>query len=182
MPNTSDVLGSFAGATGVGALCVLAMFLFFDGRASNLLPNVEAYAKTATWAIVAAVPVLAMSYIVGLLLISGAESAVARTFGPTADVELADLARVAKLPAKDSVAVQRFAQLRQDRAILAGSAVALLLLAFGALSEIRNLPELKTVIVCSALVAILVAAATFFAAAQKGISAHLLAEALAQIK
>src|SRR6185436_16121358 len=105
MPNTSEALGSFAGATGVGALCLLAMFLFIDGRARNLFPTVEVYAKTATWGIVAAVPVLAISYIAGLLVISGAECAVSRSFGPRAETEFADLARVSKIPAKDSVAV-----------------------------------------------------------------------------
>lgn len=182
MPNTSEALGSFAGATGVGALCLLATFLLIDGRAPNLFPTVEVYAKTATWGIVAAVPVLAISYIAGLLVISGAECAVSRSFGPRAETEFADLARVSKIPAKDSVAVQQFAQLRQDRAILAGSAVALVFLSFGALSEIRNLPGLKAVILCSALATVLVAAATFYAAAQKGISAHQLAETLAQVK
>jgi hypothetical protein len=60
--------------------------------------------------------------------------------------------------------------------------LALLLVSLGALSEIRNLPTLKAVIICSALVTILIAGATFYAAAQKGISAHQLAEMLAQTK
>src|SRR5262245_60607364 len=158
------------------------MFLFIDGRAPNLFPTVEVYSKTGTWGIVAAVPVLAISYIAGLLVISGAECAVSRFFGPTTEAEFADLARVAKIPADKSVAVQQFTQLRQDRAILAGSAFALVFLSLGSLSEVRNLPSLKAVVIGSALATILIATATFYAAAQKGVSAHRLAETLAQIK
>ena len=74
--------------------------------------------------------------------------------------------------------MQRVSQLRQDRAILAGSALALLRLASGALSETRNLAGLETVIICSASVTILVAVAMFYAAGQEGVLAHRLAEVL----
>lgn len=52
----SETIAGVAGPTGVGALFVLGVFLFLDGRAPDLFPTVETYAKTATWGIVAAAP------------------------------------------------------------------------------------------------------------------------------
>jgi hypothetical protein len=42
---------------GVGALCILGVFLLLDGRAAHLFPTFEQYAKTSTWTVVAAIPV-----------------------------------------------------------------------------------------------------------------------------
>jgi len=138
-----DSIAAVAGPAGVGAICILGVFLFLDGRAPELFPTVETYAKTATWGIVAAVPVLVMAYVLGLFLISGAELAVQFTFGPGFEREAADIARLAAISAEKSAAVQAYIQLRQDRAVLAGSAVAFVVLFAGAISEIRNLSHLK---------------------------------------
>ena len=57
-----ESLTGFAGPAGIGAICILAAFLFLDGQNPNLFPSVEFYAKTSTWSIVAAIPLLASSY------------------------------------------------------------------------------------------------------------------------
>jgi hypothetical protein len=72
----SDSITAVAGPAGVGVLGILGVFLFFNGRGPDLFPTVETYAKTATWGIVAAVPVLVIAYVLGLFLISGAALAI----------------------------------------------------------------------------------------------------------
>src|SRR4051812_27108001 len=99
---SAESLSNFAGPTGVGALCLLAVFLFLDGRAPDLFPTVETYAKTATWGIVAAVPVLVIAYVVGLFLAAGAEMVAQHTIGPAFIDEANDLARLASVPVDNS--------------------------------------------------------------------------------
>jgi hypothetical protein len=181
MLESTQTLGSFAGATGVGALCFLAVFLFLDGCARSLFPAVEIYAKSTTWGIVAAVPVLAIAYVAGLLAISAAQFTVAHTFGPARDVEFADLVQLSNSRTTDSVALREYTQLREERAILAGSALALLMLAIGAVSESRNLPGLKAVVLVSAFLTVFVAAGAFYAAGGKSVSAHNLAKTFSNL-
>src|SRR5690242_15419631 len=106
MAGSTDSLGTFAGAAGVGALCILGVFLLLDCRAPTLFPTVEEYAKTATWSAVAAVPVLAIAYVIGLVLITASCFAVRGSFGPSLLEEAADTARVSNVSAKDSVLAQ----------------------------------------------------------------------------
>jgi hypothetical protein len=175
----SESITAVAGPAGVGALCILGVFLFLDGRAPDLFPTVETYAKTATWGIVAAVPVLVMAYVLGLFLISGAVLAVQLTFGPASELEAADIARLAAISAEKSAAVQTYVQLRQDSSVLAGSAVALIVLFAGAISEIRNLPHLKGTVILLGIGTLLLAALMFYFAGRKRGEAHHLAEEVA---
>lgn len=172
----SDNLAAAAGPTGVGALCILSAFLFLDGRAPSLFPTVEFYAKTATWGIVAAVPVLVISYIIGLFVITGAELIIQPAFGPSFSIEAGDLARVGGVSTEKSALVQAYVQLRQDRGILGGSSLALLLLGIGALSEIPNLLHLRGPIIVMAILTFLLAGATFYFAGMKSQEAHVLAQ------
>lgn len=158
---------------------MLGIFLFLDGRAPDLFPTVEVYAKTATWGVVAAVPLLVIAYVVGLFLISGMEIGVGSVFEQRFDRDAADLAQVAALSAEKSAAVQVFVQLKQDRGVLAGSSFALILLVGGAVSEIRNLPNLRTPIIVLAVGVGILAAAAFYLAGRKGDQAHRLARAVA---
>ena len=41
MTSSGDALGTLAGPAGVGALCLLGVFLFLDGRAPSLFPTFE---------------------------------------------------------------------------------------------------------------------------------------------
>jgi hypothetical protein len=172
MSGVTDSLGTFAGATGVGALCILGVFLLLDGRAPALFPTLEEYAKTATWGVVAAVPVLAIAYVIGLVLITASCFAVRGSFGPSLLDEATDTARVSSVSAKDSVLAQEYIRLKQERDVLGGAALALLVLAIGALSETKNLGHLKLIIGAAAAGALIAAIALFFSAGMKGRQAH----------
>jgi len=178
MPN--EALGTFAGPTGVGALFFLGVFLILDGRAPQLFPAFETYAGTSSWAIIAAIPLLAISYLAGLVLMTGASAAVRGTFGPATQEEANDTYSVSSKPAKESVIAQRYSQLQQDKDILAGAAFSLVVLALGALSEARTLKWqngidgwLVAVGVCLALLG---AVALFLAAGTRARDAHTFAQ------
>lgn len=61
-----NLINDFASITGIGALCLLGIFLIIDGREKKLFPTIEFYANTKTWALVAVIPVFAISYVMGL--------------------------------------------------------------------------------------------------------------------
>jgi hypothetical protein len=164
----------------VGALCMLGVFLVLDGRAPSLFPTVEGYAKSATWGVVAAVPILVMAYVLGLFLSSAAVLAVHAFAGPGIEAEATDLARIASLSAEKSAAVQYYVQLRQDRAAIAGSSIAFVVLAAGALSELSNLPHIKGSVVVLALGALALAGVLFWLAENKTAEAHHLAVRIAE--
>ena len=180
MAGGNDSLGTFAGATGVGALCILGVFLLLDGQAPTLFPTFEEYARTTTWGVVAAVPVLAIAYVIGLVLVTASCFAVRGSFGPSLRDEATDTVRVSSTAAKDSVLAQEYLRLKQERDALGGAALALLVLAAGALSETKNLEYLKAVIRVGAAGALLAAVALFFAAGTKGRQAHTFASLEAQ--
>jgi hypothetical protein len=178
MAASSDALASFAGPAGVGALCLLGIFLLFDGFAPALFPTFEQYAKTSSWGVVAAVPVLAISYVIGLSLMTGAERSLTAIAGLTTTAEALDLARLASGSSKDSAVSIAYLEHGRNRTVLGGGALALLVVGLGAISEIRNLPHLRGVIVLAALGVSILAFAGFYLAAQEGHAAHRLAQAL----
>jgi hypothetical protein len=170
-----DALSTFAGPAGVGGLCLLAVFLFLDGRAPDLFPTFEQYAKTSTWSVIAAVPVLAISYVLGLSVMIASEFAITTVAGQR-ETDRSSVARmVAAERDKDSLGAQLYVEALRNRAVLAGGAVALVLLGIGALSEVRNLSNLGTVIVAAALGAWLVAGLVAYLAAREGKRANAIA-------
>ncbi|VVO50407.1 hypothetical protein PS862_00282 [Pseudomonas fluorescens] len=170
-----ESLSTIAGPTGVGSLCMLGLFLLFDGRAPSLLPTFEEYARTATWGIVAALPVLVMAYVIGLFLSVIATAAIQYFFGPDFSQEAIDIASLSKLSVDKTAAIQVYLQLLADRTTLAGSGVALLFLAGGAISEIDNLQNLKVTIWAIAVGVGLLSVAMIWLAVQKGVQAHTIA-------
>jgi hypothetical protein len=173
----SKTIADIAGPTGVGALLSLGIFLFLDGRDRCLFPTVETFAKTATWGVVAAVPLLAITYVVGVLLITGMESCVRAAFGLSSQCDATDAARM--LGAEKSAAAQLYLQLLQDRGVLSGSAFSLIILAAGASSEIRNVPELKSSIVILALGTMTLSGLAYYYAGLKAKQAHQIADQIA---
>ncbi len=168
-----QTIEGFAGASGVGSLCFLGIFLFLDGRVPSLYPTVEFFAKSTTWSIVAAIPVLAIIYVIGMLAVNVGELVVDRIPRSQSDYEIADLVIVGK---HDKAAVtQQYLKLRQEKEVLSGSFIALVLLAIGALSEISNLPFLRVVIVIAAIGSFIVALGFLWLAVSKGSEAHFLA-------
>ena len=181
----TESLGTFAGPAGVGALFFLGLFLFLDGRAPKLFPAFESYAKTATWTVVAAVPLLAITYVAGLVLITAASAGVRITYGPSVRQEAEDTFLVSTKPAKESVLSQRYLELQQQRDILAGAALSLVLLALGALSE-RNTLRIENAIdgwlvLTGACCAILGSVALFMAAGARANQAHTFATVGSQL-
>lgn len=171
-PNVEGV----AGLTGIGALCILAIFLLFDGRYPDLFPTVELLSKTATWGVVVAVPVLVLAYVIGLIVVNGA-SLLLDQFTVTAVISRsADLLTIAHFD-KGSV-TEQYLRLYQEKELLAGSSLALLLLAFGAWSETRNLPQLRWAIILSGMASLVLAVLTLYLASSKGQAAHALVEAV----
>jgi len=181
MTGAADSLGSFAGATGVGALCILGVFLFLDGRAPELFPTIEEYSKTATWGVVAAIPVLAIAYVIGLMLITASCFAVRGAFGPSLRDEAADVARVSLVAVKESVLAQEYSQLKQERDVLGGAALSLIVLAIGAISDSKNLPHMRSIVIAAALSTFIAAAALFFSAGLKNGQAHTLASVVQEV-
>jgi hypothetical protein len=70
-------------------------------------------------------------------------------------------------------------KLRHDRAVLAGSSVAFIVLFTGAISEVGNLSHLRGTIIVLATGVLLLALIMFYLACRKGQEAHRLAERIA---
>lgn len=164
-----DGLQNFAGATGVGALCLLGVFLALDGFHSAVFPTVEFYAKTATWSIVAAVPVLAITYVLGILLIGVAHFLWGLVPGLPVPTPT-DLAAMAGT--KDSPAVEAYQQLVQQYEVLSGSGLALLVVAIGAWSERHNLSSIAPVVTWAAGLTVLLAVGSCAVALMRGLQAR----------
>jgi hypothetical protein len=137
-----------------------------------LFPTVETYAKTATWGVVAAIPVLAIAYVIGLTLITASSFALRGTFGPTLMEEAADAARVSAIEGKDSVLAKEYLQFKQERDVLGGAALALIVLAIGAWSDSVNLPELKSIVIAAAIMTFMASVLLFVSAGLKSRQAH----------
>jgi len=177
----SESLSTVAGPAGVGSLCILGMFLALDGHAPAIFPTVEEYAKSATWGVIAAVPVLVIAYVLGLFVSSVAVLAVQSVYGVGTAAETADIVAIASVPIEKSPAIQYFLQLRQDRAVLAGSCVAFIILSIGAVSETSNLPQVRSSIIVLAFFSLLLSGLLFWLAGMKTIESHELATRITKL-
>ena len=166
----------FAGVAGVGALCFLGIFLLLDGQNSELFPTVEIFAKTATWSIVAAIPVISIVYLIGLLATSTSTLAIDQISSMQGYSLTNDLIKISEYD--KTTITQIFLQLKHDREILAGSFIGLILLGIGAISETSNLPHLRRVIIIAAIGSFILAFVTLGLGIYMGGEAHLLASAL----
>lgn len=173
----NDSIAIVAGPAGAGALCMLGIFLTLDGRAPNLFPTVETYAKTATWGVVAAVPILLIAYVLGIFLSSIGVLAIQTVFGPGTTAEMTDMVRLNNLPAH-SIVLQHYLQLRQERSVLAGSAISLVSLCVGAVSETANLMHIKGEVMILAVMCLLFGVLLLWLASAKTLEAHQLAASL----
>jgi hypothetical protein len=118
----------FSGATAVGSIAFVGWALITNAFADNLFPVIDLYSSTPTWAIVVAVPIIALTYLLGLLFIGAGEILLLRLKVLTsADLDDDGLHRN-DLPA---VLTARFQVLRQEAEVLAGSALAIGMLAIG---------------------------------------------------
>jgi hypothetical protein len=115
----------FSGVSGVGALCLLAIVLLVSAGADELPGILNSFAKTALWSVVAAIPLIAIAYVLGLLSIGFAERFVAWVFDIDSSVAMKYLIAIGS---KDTVAVARYQQFWQEHEILAGSSLGFLIL------------------------------------------------------
>lgn len=118
-------LQGFTGAVAVGGLTITSLFLLAAVFAPNLLPAIDVVTRSTAWAVVAAIPLTSLSYVLGLLTIATAESILIRgqLVGP---VNLAvDLQAVASL---GEFVTATYQQQRQEAEVVAGSALAFLVL------------------------------------------------------
>jgi hypothetical protein len=110
----------FAGASGVGVLCLLGLFLIVSVFAENLPAVATLLLGSNNWTAIATLPILVVAYVIGLLAIA-----------------LVD--RGNRLPAShigalsEAPVAARYGQLEQEAEILSGSVVGFVLLSVAAL-------------------------------------------------
>jgi hypothetical protein len=120
MPTLFQSIQGFAGASGVGVLCLLGLFLIVSVFANNLPTVATILLGSNNWTAIATIPVLVVAYVIGLLAIA-----------------LVD--RGNRLPAShisalsESPVAARYGQLEQEAEILSGSVVGFVLLSVAAL-------------------------------------------------
>ena len=79
----------FSGAAAVGSVVFVDWALITDAFADNLFPIINLYSQTPTWAIVVAIPVLSLAYLLGLLFIGAGEALIFKLKGASFAVALA---------------------------------------------------------------------------------------------
>jgi hypothetical protein len=70
MPTLFQSIQGFAGASGVGILCLLGLFLIVSVFAENLPTAATLLLGSSNWNAVAAFPILVVAYVIGLLAIA----------------------------------------------------------------------------------------------------------------
>ena len=122
-------LQGFSGATAIGALVFVDLALVANSFADNLFPVINVYSRTPTWAIVVAVPLVSLAYLLGVFSIGASELAL--TWVHLLDRNALVEDTIAATGGSDYAAA-RFQQIRQEAELLAGGAIAFALLALGA--------------------------------------------------
>ncbi|MCB0632916.1 MAG: hypothetical protein R2824_12740 [Saprospiraceae bacterium] len=167
-----NLINDFASITGIGALCLLGIFLIVDGKEPNLFPTIEFYAKTKTWALVAIVPVFAISYVVGLFSVVIIEP-IGNFLFSQFHSEIIESENLAMISFFDSeILKQEFIRLNKEKELLYGSTLAFLLIGLGGLSETRNLPNLKKIILLGVFCAAIVSLSSLYVATQKRLKSN----------
>jgi hypothetical protein len=162
-------LQGFSGATAVGAVTLIGLILVANAFATNLLAAIDFYSRTPTWAIVVAVPTVAVSYLLGLVSMGAAEALLAwsRVIDEVALVE----DHVAVSVRGDHVA-GHFRELRQEAAVLAGGSVGLSVLALGAALSAWTAEGWRRLLLSAAVGAVLLALASISLARFRHAMAH----------
>ena len=117
MPTLFQGIQGFAGASGVGILCLVGLFFIVSVFATNLPYLLSLLVSSSNWAAIAAVPVLVVAYVLGLLAIALVDRG----------SQTASLSQLVEGPV-----AMRYGQLEQEAEILSGSVVGFLLLSIAA--------------------------------------------------
>ena len=164
MPTLLQGIQGFAGASGVGVLCLTALFCGSSVFATNLPTVADIVASNATWSGIVTVPLLVVAYVVGLLAIA----IVDRPVTPQG-VELGRL---------DGIAAQRYSQLEQEAEILGGSVIGFVLLAAAAFLNVFAYPGWARTLAIGGVAFLITAAAAWRMGRDKHRMAALLASAV----
>jgi hypothetical protein len=135
MTPSKPSLEEITGYLGVGALLMLGIFFLIDGP-TNVWTTVEQYAKTNSFAILFTVPLLVISYVLGLLASLAVQSVLERFLSPILTPELF---AIAAQRTREPV-LSRYLEVERHSRLLYGCTLAFLVLAAGSLSVQRWLP------------------------------------------
>ena len=155
MSPTKPSLEEVTGYLGVGALLLLWIFFIVDGF-TNFWTTVEQYARTGSFALLFTVPLLTISYVLGLLSSLAVQTLLERFLPPILGPELfATAARKSREPL-----LARYLEVERHSRLLYGCTLAFLLLAFGSLAVQKYLPRGQELVATACLfIGILVAGA-----------------------
>src|SRR5678815_4223526 len=126
---TQSIQG-FSGSVAVGGLVLTSLLLLIGAFATSLFAAVDFLSHSPAWAIVVAVPVAALSYVVGLLTTAVAESLFALVGWVP---RMATVQELQKIHRKNEFVIGRYLQLRQEAESLAGGSLALVVFALACL-------------------------------------------------
>ena len=135
MTAPKPALEEVTGYLGVGSLQVLGAFFVIDGY-TGFFSLVELYAKSSAVAILFTVPLLVISYVVGMLSSLACEVILERAIRPHLTPTLFAMA----LATRREPLMVRYAEVERHSRLLHGCTFAFLLLAFGSLAERSNMP------------------------------------------
>ena len=137
MPTLFQGIQGFAGASGVGILCLVGLFFIVSVFATNLPYLLSLLVSSSNWAAIAAVPVLVVAYVLGLLAIALVDRG----------SQTASLSQLVEGPV-----AMRYGQLEQEAEILSGSVVGFLLLSIAAAVNTLAFPLDSHISVCCSFI------------------------------
>jgi hypothetical protein len=140
MDSLKSSIENLTGMLSVGSLCLLGVFLFLDGR-TDLFRVLETYGKSTAWAIVAAVPTLVVSYVMGVFAVTAATLMLSRIRWLYRPEDRSGLITVARF--KNEVITSRYLDVSRQRRLLEGGTLGFIAIAIGAWSEAGNFPEFR---------------------------------------
>jgi hypothetical protein len=147
MPTLFQSIQGFAGASGVGVLCLAGLLLGASSFATNLPVVATDLLASSNWSAVAALPLIVVAYVIGLLAIALVDGVTRLT---SSDISALSNGAVAA----------RYGQLEQEAEILSGSVVGFLLLGVAALLNILMFPGwTRTLLFAAALCGVIAAGA-----------------------
>ena len=127
MPTLFQSIQGFAGASGVGILCLVGLFLSVSVFAGNLPVVATRFLASPNWSGVATLPVLVVAYVIGLLAIAIVDRGTRLTNSGISALT-------------HSVVAARYAQLEQEAEILSGSVIGFALLGVAAFLNTMAFP------------------------------------------
>ena len=151
-----------AGRLGVGAIAFFGFFLIADGLVP-VFPLIESIGHTTTWGIIAVLPTVVVSYIVGVVCLEFAELGLSR-FRPLSQPPPADAILVSNTGS--GLLSQMYSEQLRNHLLLKGSSVSFVVLSLGCLAESRSLGGFTSLVWLFALSAAALAALSLAFAAQ----------------